>query len=317
MSVKGVVAIVLAVVVALVIYGTAVEPRLILDVGVEPGPVPGLPAEWEGQKVAVIADLQVGMWWANEGMARRAVERIVEERPALALIPGDFLYHPGETPAEQVAEAVEIVRPLAEAGIPTYAVLGNHDWGLKTPEDAPNPEAVRLLREALPAAGIPLLHNHAVPLRADGGDPLYLVGIGSRYADEDEPAAALQEVPDDAPRMVFMHNPDSFEEIPAGAAPLAVAAHTHGGQIRVPGLPDWSWLALTQGGRVTTDGWIEDYGAPGNRLYVNRGIGFSLVPMRLFCPPEVTIFVLERAVAPSPGGLAAPGATPPAGRPPP
>jgi predicted MPP superfamily phosphohydrolase len=108
-------------------------------------------------------------------------------------------------------------------------------------------------------------------------------------------SVALEGVPDGAARVVFMHNPDTFAEIPAGAAPLGVAAHTHGGQIRVPSMPEWSWMALLQNERVHADGWIDGYGAPGNRLYVNRGIGFSTIPMRIFCPPEVTFFTLRRA----------------------
>ena len=46
---------------------------------------------------------------------------------------------------------------------------------------------------------------------------------------------------------------------------------------------------------VHADGWISDYGAPGNRLYVNRGIGFSVLPLRLNCPPELTWFTLTGA----------------------
>ncbi|MGB3760287.1 MAG: hypothetical protein WBA07_28570 [Rivularia sp. (in: cyanobacteria)] len=41
------------------------------------------------------------------------------------------------------------------------------------------------------------------------------------------------------------------------------------------------------------DGWIKDYGKQGNRLYVNRGIGFSDIPIRINCPPEVTLFTLR------------------------
>ncbi len=43
------------------------------------------------------------------------------------------------------------------------------------------------------------------------------------------------------------------------------------------------------------DGWIEGFGEPGNQLYVNRGIGFSVVPIRILCPPEVTLFTLRSA----------------------
>jgi predicted MPP superfamily phosphohydrolase len=51
---------------------------------------------------------------------------------------------------------------------------------------------------------------------------------------------------------------------------------------------------------VHADGWIRDrgFGAPGNTLYVNRGIGFSDVPIRINCPPELTLFTLRRATPP-------------------
>ncbi len=72
-----------------------------------------------------------------------------------------------------------------------------------------------------------------------------------------------------------------------------MAGHTHGGQIRIPGLPNWSYLSLFESDPVHMDGWIEDdFGKPGNHLYVNRGIGFSDYPIRINCPPEVTRFKL-------------------------
>lgn len=69
-----------------------------------------------------------------------------------------------------------------------------------------------------------------------------------------------------------MHNPDTFPQLPAGSAPVAVAGHTHGGQIRVPFLPEWSYLSLVQEGEVHVDGWVaEEYGEAGNELYVIAG----------------------------------------------
>ena len=88
----------------------------------------------------------------------------------------------------------------------------------------------------------------------------------------------------------MMHNPNSFEAFPAGSAPLAVAGHTHGGQVRLPGTPEWSWLTFVKEDEVHADGWIDGYGSPHNRLYVNRGIGFSGVPLRINCMPEVSLF---------------------------
>lgn len=277
-----------------------IEPYLI-DTEEEIAQIPNLPPAWQGQRVALISDWQVGMWLDNTATIRRIVKQLVEERPALVLISGDFLYHPGQNPTQEISKVIDLVRPLTEAGIPTYAVLGNHDYGLAT--GSKQPQLAAQLHKSLEAVGVQVLKNEAIPLvqpenrnrSVAGKEDFYLVGIGPHLPNEDKPAVALSQVPQGEPRLVMMHNPDSFAALPPSTAPLAVAGHTHGGQIRVPFTPEWSWLALTEDNEVQVDGWIEGYGQPGNRLYVNRGIGFSHIPIRFNCPPEITLFTLQRA----------------------
>lgn len=286
---------VLGVAAAVLVYGAGIEPRLIMDVEEETVAIPALPPGWAGRRIAVAGDLQVGMWWHNTGMMRRVVQRIVHERPAAVLLTGDFIYHAGDEASEEVETVIGILRPLADSGIPTFAVLGNHDWGMRTRTDSTrNQSAARLLESSLRRLGIRVLRNEAVPLRNGAGDePLYVVGIGSRWAGLDDPTGAFIRLPGAAPRIAFMHHPDSFGTIPAGSAPLAVAGHTHGGQVRIPFTPDWSWLTFTTDDEVHADGWIEGFGRRGNRLYVNRGVGMSLLPVRIACPPELTLFTLQ------------------------
>ena len=261
------------------------EPRLVVDVERHDAAIPGLPAAWEGERVGLLADFRVGMWLDNVGAARRMVERLVDERPELALLAGDFVYGGDETP-EHVATVVDVVRPLPEAGVPTHAVLGNHDFSAG---------AASALRNALEDVGVEVLTNEAVALPSPGGEtpgggrPLHLVGVGAHRPGRDRPEAAVDQVPDGASRLVLMHNPASFPPLPAGTAPLAVAGHTHGGQVRVPFTPGWSWLTVVRG-QEAVDGWIEDYGEAGN-----RGVGMSLVPIRINCPPELTLFTLRGA----------------------
>lgn len=291
---KAAAAVVGGLLVLLIFYGVGIEPRLLLDIEEEDAPIPGLPAAWQGQRIAMLADFQVGMWWANTGMARRAVEAALRQRPAALLLAGDFIYHPDADPLELVEEVAEILEPIRGSGVPAFAVLGNHDWALDVEDGTRNPQAAQRVRQALAALGITLLHNQAVPLTGAAGEPpLYLVGLGSHYAGDDRPAEALARVPAGAARVVFMHNPSSFPAIAAGAAPLAVAGHTHGGQIRIPFTESWSWIEIVRAGEVHADGWIDGYGAAGNRLYVNRGIGFSDLPIRINCRPELTLFTLR------------------------
>lgn len=167
-------------------------------------------------------------------------------------------------------------------------LVGNHDYLAG---------AADTLTRTLDRAGIRVLANEAVPLPAPAGaaaDPLYLVGVGPLLPGQAQPEAAFAAVPQDAPRIVLTHNPNVFDQFPAGAAPFTIAGHTHGGQIRVPFTPERSYLALLSEEEVTVDGWIEGFGKPGNQLFVNRGIGMSVVPMRLSCLPELTYVMLRR-----------------------
>ena len=291
---RRVLAVVGVVVLLALLYGVVVEPRLLLDDQAFEAELPDLPPGWDGQTVALVADFQIGMWLDNVAMAEEAVEDAVDDGVALLLVAGDFLYRPDSARAER---AVDVIRPALEAGVPVVAVLGNHDYSLMTKDSAERPPIAEYLAERLRGAGATVLENEAVAVPAPGGGPpLWVAGVGSVWAEDSRPAAALAGVPPGAARLVLMHNPESYRQIAAGEAPLALAAHTHGGQIRVLPGAHASWIDVVRRGETVADGWAADsIGAPGNRLYVNRGIGFSTVPVRINCRPELTSITLRRA----------------------
>lgn len=274
----------LAALTLVVAYGTLVEPRLVLDEQRFTVPVPGLP-DGASPTVAVFSDLQVGMWFSNDDMARDIVEEVVEEQPDAALVAGDFVLGRNPPPAEQIDQVVDMLAPLTAAGIPTYAVLGNHDYHV---------DAADQVATALEGIGITVLRNASATVPGPTG--LRVVGIGPARPGRADVADALQGVPPDAPRVVMMHNPVTFAHLPPGTAPLAVAGHTHCGQIAIPGLDAWSWYQLTVDERVAVDGWApEGHGAPGNRLFVTCGVGFSVMPVRIAAPPQVVFLELRPA----------------------
>ena len=295
----------LTVIVLLLVWGSLIEPRFLLDVQSYEAEVPNLPSAWEGRTVALFADLQVGMWMDNTGMVEEAVEEALEANAALVLIAGDFVYKPDSA---TVRKAVSLLRPLVEAQVPTIAVLGNHDYSMMKEKSQAREAMARYLASSLEAAGIRVLQNEAVMvpfsesgLTSEDDEPLYVVGIGSVWAEQSNPSAAIAGVSAEAARVVLMHNPIAYRDLPPGSGPLTLAAHTHGGQIRIPLTPSASWLSIARPREVIADGWSgENVGAAGNRLYVNRGIGFSLVPLRIFCRPELTLFTLRPAAGTMP-----------------
>ncbi|MDX2377851.1 metallophosphoesterase [Microbacterium sp. LRZ72] len=283
-------AVVVGVLVVMLGYAVFIEPQLLLEERHHEAEIPHLDEAWEGETIAVVSDFQVGMWFANTDMAEQAVEQIVEERPAAVLLAGDFLYSQTPDAEKQVETVMDALAPLVESGIPSFAVLGNHDY---------ESDGAAEMTAALEAAGIRVLSNDAAIVPLEGSDvqrPLWVVGIAPAHAGLADIDTAFAGVSAEQPRVVMMHNPQVFPRIPADAAPLAVAGHTHCGQFAMPGSPHSSWMALTTEDPMVADGYApDDFGAEGNMLYVTCGIGFSGIPARFNAPPQVVYFELVAA----------------------
>jgi uncharacterized protein len=290
--------IIAAIAIAAVLIWGFIEPYII-DIEREEAAISNLPAAWEGKEIAVIGDFQVGMWMDNASVISRVVDRLIEKDPEAVLLLGDYVYHPADDRKIQMEKVSDELGRLEKANIQVFAVLGNHDYAMAKPDDKINVEEANRVEGVLSSQGFTVLRNEAVPLTLeDNGitvnkeneNTLYLGGLGATWPANVDASKALKDIPENAPRLFMMHNPEAFTKLPANSAPVAIAGHTHGGQYRTPFTPDWSYKDLTSSEEAHLDGWIEDsYGSKGNSLYVNRGIGMSLFPMRVNCPPEITI----------------------------
>ncbi len=290
------------------VWGVLIEPRW-LEVTHHTVAIPELHDAWKGEKIAFLADFQVGMWLGNESTIEKAVTEILKIQPAAVLIGGDFIYHPTDDDSDEAREewnkddrirtqklvdqVVEILKPITAKNIPLLAVLGNHDYSMGTASALRVEESAAYLSERLEAIGTRVLKNQSVALQKSD-QPLHLVGLGPHYPDLSDPQKALQGA-GDGPKIMFMHNANSLEGLSRDRFAFSVAGHTHGGQIRIPGFPHFSWTSLVPHtpDDVMGDGWIVEKGAPSRKIYVNRGIGFSTLPVRLNCRPELTIFHLN------------------------
>ncbi|MEL6163189.1 MAG: metallophosphoesterase, partial [Cyanobacteria bacterium J06628_3] len=115
----------------LILWGL-LEPKFI-DVEEETAIIPNLPSAWEGKRIGQISDFQVGMWLDNTDTVSDSIKKLVEEKPAAVLITGDFVYHSLPNASIELSKVTEAIQPLIKANIPTYAVLGNHDYSHKPP----------------------------------------------------------------------------------------------------------------------------------------------------------------------------------------
>ncbi len=221
-------------------------------------------------RLAQLSDLHV----ANSSDVRR-LERAVEMTRALQpdaiVLTGDYVW--------RATGHMDLVTPLLarlEAPLGVYAVLGNHDiW---VDRDA--------VTQGLEEAGVRVLINKGVILE-QGDASVYLGGLDDGWVGRPDLDQALADHNGDQPVVLLFHEPDlGHDLVTEGRVWLQLSGHTHGGQVRIPGygapiLPEYG-RQYEQGLYRVGPGWI----------YVNRGLGTTMVPVRFYAPPEITLLEL-------------------------
>lgn len=224
--------------------------------------ISGLPPHLEGYTIGVLSDLHVGPTTPARWV-RQVVEQLADRRPDLVVAVGDFIGG-----HEHVADANWCLEPVRGA----LAVLGNWDY------------YDRRIRRAL--TNVTLLSNRGV-LAAEG---LWVGGVDEPRLGRPNVRRALAGAPPDAVRILLCHEPDYADDLvgPEHNVALVIGGHSHGGQVCLPVIGP---IFLPEGGSKYHTGL---YRAAHCQVYTTRGVGTAHIPVRLFCPPEVTLLRLVR-----------------------
>ena len=223
--------------------------------------LPGLPPELDGLRIAHLSDFHLGLPSLGTRAVERAVAWTAARRPDLVCITGDLLSHPrGEAR----------LRALLERLDPCYAILGNHDIGVRRdPFSKAHPLAE--------LGGTTLLFDEAVELELRGRRVL-VAGLdpASRWREPDLGGEADL-------RILLAHFPDTFGRIGEDSYDLVLSGHMHDGQICVP-LPRGK-LRLAHPSAPYACGL---YRRGPMTMHVSPGLGTTFVPIRFFARPEAT-----------------------------
>lgn len=237
-------------------------------------PLPHLPPAFDGVRLLQVSDLHLEPHTKPEEI-ERMVRSCKALRPDAILMTGDFVTHTAR-PAGLLAEILASL----EAPLGVYATLGNHDFwcGATKVEQSLKEKKIRVLR------------NETQPLRR-GRATLHLAGLDSRYSAAPQLSSTLRGWKPGQPLVVLMHEPDVVDDLAAARLEaLQLSGHTHGGQVRLLGLPPLPGPRRARWGRKYLSG---SHRIGSMQLYVNRGIGCVAVPFRVHCPPEITEVTLR------------------------
>ena len=224
----------------------------------------------DGLRLAFVSDVHAGSFLDEDDLCR-LFERIAAAKPDVLLLGGDLIN-------TREREILMFERPLAicRPRLGTFAVPGNHDHFYGTD--------ISLWSAWLERRGVEVLDNRGLRLE-HGQSSLWLCGVDDLTEGEPELAAALGGRRDDEPAILLSHHPDFFFEAAAVDVDLQLSGHTHGGQIRVFG-----WAPIHHSKFGYERGWFCENDS---RLYVGRGVGMTLLPLRIDAPPEVPIVTLR------------------------
>jgi predicted MPP superfamily phosphohydrolase len=240
--------------------------------------LPRWPERLNGFTVALLSDFHYDPDFSIHPL-RATVPLVNGLRPDLIALTGDFVSVPliGDDPKAALAAqpCAQILREMtAPHGL--WAVMGNHDF---------NTDQEQVTR-ALRAEGIKVLRNQSEAIEREGAR-FWLAGVNdvlSRTADLTE---TLSVVPASEAVVLLAHEPDFADEASRFAIDLQLSGHSHGGQVRIPLLPPLYLPPLAKKYVLGT------YQVGPLPLYTNAGIGTIGVPVRLNCPPEITLITLK------------------------
>lgn len=236
-------------------------------------PVPRLPADLDGLRVAHVTDLHAGPDVPTAYISR-ALELVRQERADLIALTGDFVSHDWRH-----LRRIEPELALLKARLGVYACLGNHDQYFG---GAPR------ITASLERLGVRVLSNAATPF--PGRRDAWIVGVDDPVNALQDFDMALRHVPPGSFTLLLAHAPDVADAVADLQLDLTLAGHTHGGQICLPliGPP----VVPTRHGPKYASGLFDCRGA---HLFVSRGVGIVEPLVRFLCPPEVAVLRLRRA----------------------
>ena len=236
----------------------------------------------DGLRIAFLSDVHAGSFCDEDDLCE-LFDRVQAMAPDLVLFGGDLIN-------TRDREILLFKRPLQRLrpryGI--FAVPGNHDHFFGPDID--------LWRAFLQENGVEVLMNRGCRIEHGGGS-LWLCGVDDLTEGTPDLRAALLGRRANEPAVLLSHHPDFFFEAAAVDVDLQLSGHTHGGQIRIAGK-----APITHSRFGYERGWFVENDS---RLYVSRGVGVTLLPLRIDAAPEVPIVTLRSAVAKAPAAAQA------------
>jgi predicted MPP superfamily phosphohydrolase len=230
-----------------------------------------LPRSFEDIKLVHLTDIHHSKFVSFNDVFRM-VELSNQQDPDVVLLTGDYV-----TWSKKFIPSVSEALKSLKSRLGVYAVLGNHDIRVNADE----------ITQSLQGSRINVLRNSSAKIDLKG-ESLWIAGVDEYMYGQSDIARAIRDVPRSQPKILLAHNPEIIQEASRTGIDFVLAGHTHGGQIKIPYMRTLN--VVTQPGREILEGFVRK--GP-TQMYISRGLGKVVVPIRILCPPEIPVFRLH------------------------
>jgi uncharacterized protein len=228
-----------------------------------------LPPAFANFTILHLSDLHADI---SEGAMRHLISIVGDLKYDICVLTGDYR---GKTygPFDTSLKGIHKLRARLKG--PLYGVLGNHDSIYMVP--------------ALEEMGIRLLFNECETISRNDSQ-IYLAGIDdAHFYRTNDIEKAAKRIPGSAFSILLSHTPEVYNEAASAGFNLMLSGHTHGGQLCLPG-----GVPIKLEARLPRSMGAGAWHHSGMSGYTSVGVGTSLLPVRINCPPEITLHTLRR-----------------------
>lgn len=228
-----------------------------------------------GLKVIQLSDIHVNLLRVSSMRLQRIIDH---ENPDAIIISGDCIDKERHVPS-----FIGIIKPLALKHR-VFMCLGNHDYSAFLSNNKGLDSFLGKLQEL----GITILQNDSVCIEINNRK-YNIIGIDDvRCGLPDVKKAMFHTKKDSVANIAFTHNPDAVFLFKQGQVDYLLSGHFHGGQIWAPFMLEFKTLRIDKLCRMGITRGM--HRVNGISLYINRGLGNVLLPLRFLSRPEIAVF---------------------------
>ena len=241
-----------------------------------------IPKSFSGYRIAQISDLHNAQFGKDNA---NLLEKLQSCNPDIIVLTGDLV----DSYQTDIAVSIAFAQKAAEIA-PVYYVTGNHESRISQ---------YNTLLEGLSDSGVTILQNASVTLEKSG-EQITLLGVQDPSFQTDYLFGDAQSVMDSVLSqmmadtqgytILLSHRPELFDIYAENGVDLVLAGHAHGGQFRLPFVG--GLIAPGQGFFPEYDAGV--FTSNHTSMVVSRGIGDSILPLRINNRPEIVVVELSR-----------------------